>query len=273
MLGKLFKYELKHAAPIFLLLYGIFLAVTALARIGMELMEKYEVLSFPSMLLFIGYVAGIMVVLLFPGFYAVIRFYRNLTGTQGYLSFTLPVRTSAHVWAKLLCAMLWELASAVVFILSLLEMAVGGAVMDDLKQIAAFFPGWLRGFRNWDGAVFLTELLLLWLVSSAARLLMFYASIAIGQCFARHRILGAVGGYIGLSFVTQSVMSALLIVFAAMGGNRYFLERLLNDSYMFLAANPSLNLLLLIYLLVMFLFSSAYYLVTVLLLDRKLNLA
>ena len=100
MLGRLFKHEMKHAAPFFLLLYGIFLAVTALARVGMELMERYEVLRFPSMLLFIGYVVGIMVVFLFPGFYAVIRFYRNLTGPQGYLMFALPVRTCSHVWVS-----------------------------------------------------------------------------------------------------------------------------------------------------------------------------
>ena len=276
MLGRLFRHEMKHAAPIFLLLYGIFLAVTALARIGMELMERYEVLNIPSMLLFIGYIVGIMAVLLFPGFYAVIRFYRNLTGAQGYLMFTLPVRTSAHVWAKLLSAMLWELASVIVFLVSLLEMAVGGAVMEDIKKMLTFLPEMMRGFGNADGVIFLAELLLLMLLTSASRLLLFYASIAIGQCLVRHRVLGAVGGYLGLSFITQSILYTLLTVFAAMGGNSYFLQQILGGigtSSAFFAANSSLNLLLLIYLLVILLFASAYYLVTVLLLGRKLNLA
>ena len=52
----------------------------------------------------------------------IVRYYRNLYGDEGYLMNTLPVTPAQHVWAKLICAFLWELG------LSLIHISLVGTV-------------------------------------------------------------------------------------------------------------------------------------------------
>ena len=40
------------------------------------------------------------------------HFYRNLMTDQGYLTFTLPVKTTEILWSKLITAMLWKIGRA-----------------------------------------------------------------------------------------------------------------------------------------------------------------
>ena len=79
------------------------------------------------------------------------QFYRNLMTDEGYLTFTLPVKTSEILWSKLITAMLWTIISSVVIGLCVL-MFVGlstaasgdgrqmlSQISDALRQMFALF--------------------------------------------------------------------------------------------------------------------------------------
>lgn len=57
------------------------------------------------------------------------------------------------------------------------------------------------------------------IVSSLASPLMIYAAIALGQLFKKHRIVGAVGAYIALSMITNTISSVLTTGFNLTGTN------------------------------------------------------
>ena len=78
------------------------------------------------------------------------HFYRNLMTDEGYLTFTLPVKTSEILWSKLITAMLWTIISVVVIGLCVL-MFVGlstaasfGAMRNSFSWRMRFTPSTLR---------------------------------------------------------------------------------------------------------------------------------
>lgn len=108
MLGKLLKYELKHSARYVMLIYACAGVVTALMLIAM--LAKMTWLSvIGSLVLYMVGIAAIFMTLV-----AVIRnFYETLYGRQGYLTFTLPVKSSRLLFSKVLVSFIWIILSCV----------------------------------------------------------------------------------------------------------------------------------------------------------------
>lgn len=130
MLGKLMKYDLRSGIRTFSLIWiGLALlgAINGLTiRFVLAGDTQSGLVSFvfgvlPMILLVALYVAMGIFVLVF----IIDRFYKGLLGNEGYLMFTLPVTSAAHIASKALTSMIFSVASAIVALLSgVLLMAV-----------------------------------------------------------------------------------------------------------------------------------------------------
>ena len=130
MLGKLMKYDLRSGIRTFSLIWiGLALlgAINGLTiRFVLAGDTQSGLVSFvfgvlPMILLVALYVAMGIFVLVF----IIDRFYKGLLGNEGYLMFTLPVTSTAHIASKALTSMIFSVASAIVALLSgVLLMAV-----------------------------------------------------------------------------------------------------------------------------------------------------
>lgn len=113
MLGKLLKYELKSTCRTFFLIFIVILLATLMPMFG-------EVIKNETISIF-GY--SILMIMIFPIIiiYSVVvinRYQNNLYGEEGYLTFTLPVKSWQIILSKLLAATIWAVATAIVGILA-----------------------------------------------------------------------------------------------------------------------------------------------------------
>lgn len=212
MLGKLMKYDLRSCLRKF---GPLWIAIAALAVInGFSMRGLFEqlgrrsgFLSFffgvlPPMALFGLYVAMAVLTLIF----ICERFYKGLLGDEGYLMFTLPASVDAHIASKTLSALILEIASWLVALVSgmlLLLINDPGSLLEGFREFlrslgAAEIPAampWL-----------LLELLVLMLVVAAAETLKIYTAIALGHLARRRRAFWAILAYLGINFVLNLLM-------------------------------------------------------------------
>ena len=144
MLGKLMKYDLRSCLRKFGPLWIAALALSVLIGLSFRFIVDIKtgtLLTFllgilPSMALFGLFVAMAVMALIF----VIQRFYRGLLGDEGYLMFTLPVSAGAHIASKGLTALILEVVSALVALLS-------GFLLVAVFRPAGFAEGWIEFWR------------------------------------------------------------------------------------------------------------------------------
>ena len=105
MLSKLIKHELRASRRIMLPFLGAVLALSVLAGISTTAMEHqvdYSWLNVVYGLIIFAFVMGVMAVCVVAVVMMIQRFYKNLLGDEGYVSFTLPATVDEHIFAKLI---------------------------------------------------------------------------------------------------------------------------------------------------------------------------
>lgn len=143
------------------------------------------------------------------------RFYKNLMGDEGYLSFTLPVTAANHLWAKLINAVIWLTISTVVITLCVMFFIFVSSAIDS-GDLSMFFSELREGIRQmrefWDGryTLIIVESIILCLVSAASEVLHIYLSITIGSLVAKkHKILASIGFYFLISIASGILTSVI----------------------------------------------------------------
>ncbi len=141
MFGKLLKNDLKsqfHSMfPIFLTIGVIIIALeTAIAVIDSTLLKVFGAL-------------GVSLALFFTCIYVLIKvgslFSQTLYGRAGYLSLTLPVKTSSLIWSKTITGIFWEFLSFALFCASLvlacmqLKEIVGEDALSSAEMLLSLF--------------------------------------------------------------------------------------------------------------------------------------
>ncbi len=207
MLGKLLKHELiatwkvPAALDALLLILGIVTAVVirTIPHLDDSLGMNIFMFSFIG-LFYIGIIAANIIVLV----YLVIRYYRNLYTSEGYLTFTLPVKTDMIIHSKVITGSLWVFLSYVCTFIALITagagflrtMEVAGEdVGKAVREICSFF-----GFTDPGFAVLILFMIL---ITPVAGVLCLYFSVSVGQLWQSHKVLGAVLCIIGLYIVNQ----------------------------------------------------------------------
>ena len=212
MLRKLLKHEWIATGR----MYGIFFLVLAVVTLVTKLMGLIQIDSWVFSVVK-GLFTGIYVITLigvwFCGMgYAVVRFYKNMVSSEGYLTFTLPAKVEQLVTAKFLVAFAWQIVTIVALILSLcFVFLVGKVSWGEISHV-------LDAVTSELGNAYIPAFGLLLVVNLAYQLVLYYLSIAIGQLFTGNKIVGAVVGYCIIYFVVQAVLIALFVIAGCIGG-------------------------------------------------------
>ena len=138
MLGKLLKHEIKATSREYLLLYGAFLIITIFNKIFLEVNtgRRNTMISIFQNIFMAAYVLMCMTIFIVTIILIIRRFYKNLLGDEGYLMFTLPVKTYELILSKLIISLLWFVLSFVVFIFSI----VIDVTVDTVVKSNAYSP-------------------------------------------------------------------------------------------------------------------------------------
>ena len=235
MLGKLMKYEFRATAIYFLPIYVVLVLVSGLRYVVSLISQKFSngfsafsgfSLSAIYLLLALGLAITTFIVI-------IIRFYKNLLGTEGYLMFTLPVSVEQNILAKLIPSVVWFFGSCV---LGMLTIAPAMGLRFNDNPFTMF-----TGIRLGDVPEILLAVLMV-IGSIAGTFLFYYLCMCIGQMFNSHRVLVSAGAYIVIQTVLQILGIAFIWICASSFSSQAFVAWLSN-AFAFLDKIPSGSLI------------------------------
>lgn len=140
------------------------------------------------------------------------RYYKNLLGDEGYLMFTLPVRTGEHIACKTISSVIWTTAGIITGLVAGLIILLGAIgpseFMYELKGVLSEITAMDAG----NMILLFVEMLILMLVGGASNVAEIFAAISIGHLWSQHRVLGAILAYIGIGTALSTVTTAAGII-------------------------------------------------------------
>ena len=268
MVRKLMKYDFASYMRLLLPVQLILLGIAALNRI-IQLFETksdtYNIFFTSSIVL---YVISIVVLLVLTLVVSIVRFYQGMYSNEGYLSHTLPVTPTQHIFSKLLTSVLFYLGSFLAIFLSFIIVTLGEMNIEIFKA-GGYLLGKLGDKIHGHLALYIIELIVLILGSVIGTTLCMYFCISIGQLAKKRKILLAFGAYFGLYFISQVIGTVLIVVFTALGPE--FAAQIGEW-----ASNHMIAFLHIIFcgaIVVELIVSTIYFLVTRYIMSKKLNLA
>ncbi len=268
MVKKLFKHEFFAIGRVLLPVQALVLVFSALARI-IQLFENDTTvygLLFGSVIFFLVVVN--LINLSLPFVMGLVRFYKNLFTTEGYLSFTLPVTTTQHLYTKLLTTLGFSIGAVVTSLLSLV-IVTSGEVFSEIVLSIRYLWSLIPGQTSAHIALYIVEFVLLLIVSFGTQLLLYYLFLSLGQLSKKNRLLASFGFYFGYYVITQILGTILSIVVSFLSVTTFF-----DTIGSWIGQNTTLFVHLLLCGLIVFavLFGWLYFALNNYILRRKLNL-
>ena len=212
MLNKLLRHEWKETWKIPALIAAVTLALSAACALYFYFAKSPapEVeLNVGNLVLFTGYLLFVCSIAMILSVYLAIRFYKNLYTDEGYLMHTLPVKPWMLIFSKTVVAAAWLWISNLLLLCLLMPVAVLA-----IPKLAYFEPGELslvyQAFTAALGGCIPEILFYLFpclIVNCVFSALTYYASISLGQLFARHKVLASILCYLGISSLISTVTS------------------------------------------------------------------
>lgn len=192
MFGKLMKYELKATYKWYLIISG----VLAILSIFAGLLASSVITGASNYTRNTAFtIGGIVVLVIFAGYigltltnYIIIirRFYNNIFGREGYLTWTLPTGSHTVLLVKVTSALIWSIFCFVSLILSLLIFlgVIGLAQQRNIfEELGPLFEK--------IGSSLIWQSLLFQVLATISGILMLYCAISLGQLFINSRIVMA----------------------------------------------------------------------------------
>ncbi|NLC72734.1 MAG: hypothetical protein GX684_03050 [Ruminococcaceae bacterium] len=280
MLGKLIKHEMRATGRIMATVLLSVLAVTVVANLFWKIqMPSLKVLvvlyDTVKYLLLAASIIGVIGVGLFSIVVMVKRFYNSFLSNEAYLSLTLPVSVHQHIWSKIIVSMIWFFLTGVVIflagIISVLLSGKGISLSEIYFKIIEVFTLAVQQLRaeNVSGfmiTLFFIESAIMVLLSGIGLCLQAYVSMAIGQTSGSRKILSSVLSYLGISMVSQIVVTVVITLWGVpmlpIDGLQVSTMQAVQSIHSFLLTIIGVDVLLLV----------LYYLVTTTMLKKRLNL-
>lgn len=205
MLSKLIKYDMKALNRFLIVMHGFLLLSAILGRFlltgRISFSKPDETTQLLLALSFILYVLIITGVSFGTQLVIVVRFYKNLFSDEGYLSHTLPVSTGQHLLSKTITGTIWCVADILLLFLSMWIVAATPSVVNAFNTHKTEVLEVLGFTGSFSASSLIAAIALLLFIGGLSGIIMLYASVAMGQLFPNHRILGAVVSYFILSTV------------------------------------------------------------------------
>lgn len=192
MFGKLMRYELKATYKWYLIISG----VLAILSIFAGLLASSVITGAATYTADTTYtIVGIIVLVIFAGYigltltnYIIIirRFYNNIFGREGYLTWTLPTGSHTVLLVKVTSALIWSIFCFISLILSLLIFlgVIGLAQQQNIFDL-------LGPLFEKIGSSLIWQSLLFQVLATISGILMLYCAISLGQLFINNRIVMA----------------------------------------------------------------------------------
>lgn len=276
MLGKLIKYDLKSMsrafvpmwliAPVVALMLSFSIRGTVAwantSRLGSLFVLGNGLLLAIMGILFFGALVGLFVMTIV---FVIQRFWNGLLKEEGYLMFTLPVKTWELVVSKALTATLVSGISIIMGIFS----GVILAVFSTEEVIRSLSMAWKYVFSEIIelGPTFWLNVLLfilLLILGTAQSIYHAYAAMSIGHLFQTHKVIGSCVSYIGISIIVSIIGNIVnAVISTAIPDINYWsydLMEMMSTAY------------LLYMILATFVELVAYHVITERILSKKLNL-
>ena len=210
MFGKLLKYEFKSTAKWYLLITLIALGLSVLTGIiagsSSTTIRSWDLDTMQM-------VAGTIGILIFGGviglylsnYYIIIRrFYSNLYGREGYLTWTLPASPHAIILSKFVGALVASLYCLfLLFFSGFITIIVMGAVIgQDISPVFSIISeAFSHSIAYW--------IIVWWIFTTASGIFLFYVSIALGQLFQNRRGFKAILFFFLLCIVLSIIGTAV----------------------------------------------------------------
>lgn len=205
MLGKLIKYEYKATARTFIPIYIALLLVAVINRVLR--IGNIDVAWGISMIVLVGlFIAlGVLTIIVI-----VQRFNKNLLGDEGYLMFTLPVKSEQLVASKLIISIVWTIISSIVafvtFLILLGEAPLFNEIFTNWNIIWTEFTIAVQEQMHVSSPIlFIAMILAVLLLSYISFIFEIYLSLAAAQLPVFNKNRGVVG--FAAFFVINVVLS------------------------------------------------------------------
>ncbi len=268
MVKKLFKHECISYSRILVPVFGIMLLLSVFLRV-LQLFESESVFygivfGFSVFAFVLACIACFFITLVL----SVIRFYRNLYTSEGYLTFALPVTNTQHLWIKIFTPLLFQTTSVITVCVSAL-IAMGGELVSEIFKAIAYLLGNID-ISAIHIVLYIVEFLLLLIISYCGEMLLFYSCVSIGQTRKKNRVGFAVIVYVIYMVIVQVLSQAFSIIISVISINSSFLETIGS----FVVAHPvgTVHIVLCSSLLFGTLFAVIGFLINRHILNKKLNL-
>lgn len=269
MLGKLYKQDMKATKKLFYPSYVVFIIVFILNKVMMEIGIAFNsnntIINYIQVLCMTLYIICIVGLFVLTSVFIVTHFYKTMSGEQGYLTHTLPVKTNTIIFSKLLNAIMWQIITTILIFLSFCVLSIGHVSLSDWQMVWNEFTAIFREYPEVEHflTLFVIEIALTLILSLLHTPLMFYASIAIGHLFNKHKVGGAVLAYIAI-YVVQQVISTISLAVCG-----FFTYNSLDNMVDFYRVYHNLMLFSLIFTTII---TIIFYFITNFIFQKKLNL-
>lgn len=206
MLVKLVKYDFRAVAKVMIPIYFVMFVLSAvfalLLRIRMDSGIIFTLMSTALSVTMFG--SGIGTI-----FCIASRFNKGLLKNEGYLSFALPVKTSQHILAKLINAVIWSVMEGVavfacLFIIILITSS-SAELMELFRDLMEFF-----GLIDKDIILGILNFLSIMVTELIASICLIYAGFAVAHLFTRHKTLIMAGFILTVIVLRSTVVSEVL---------------------------------------------------------------
>ena len=266
MVKKLIKYDFssyfKLLFPVQLVLIGI-AALNRIVQIFENDSSPYSIIFYSSLIL---YIISIIVLMVMTTIVAIVRFYQGMYTKEGYLSHTLPVTPTQHIWAKLLTSVLFIFGSLIAIFLSFNVITLGDVNIEIYKALGYWLKDFFTVFKG-NGILYVVEFLSVILIAVVTEFLRYYFCISVGQLVSKKRILLAFGVYFGLYALSQ-VFGTIVVILITISPS--WLVSL--GSWLTAHPNAAVHIILCVTFVVELVLAALYFLFTKLIMSKKLNL-
>ncbi len=269
MVKKLLKHEFIYYFRTFGLFLPIVLAVGVMARV-FRFFDHEKVITqiaiFSSSTILVTACAALLIL---STVISIVRFYKNMYSAEGYLTFTLPITNTQHIFVKLLASMVCQAVCLLTVIAAGAIALSGEGLVEFLSSLAVAMSDLFHAFGAANSVGYIIELILLIVISAASGMLLYYACITVGQTAQKNRILKAVGAYFIYYVATQVISTVITIIITVLG-----MANALDGIAEWLLTNLtiSIHIYLLISIVISAVMAAAFWLVTQTIMTKKLNL-
>lgn len=223
MLGKLIKHEWLSTwkVPTALCIYlGVFTILGCISFLFPVWESDNVIIELIAMLSVILYILSLFAITITVFVYFVVRFYKSMYTSEGYLTHSLPVRPWEHIFSKGLTFFIWMVITVIALTASVLLLILTALSSIDGQTIYMIWTSfkyevlpeistvWQELFGMSLG-VYTLIILISCIISSVYAILMIYLSISIGQLFNKHKLMASFVAYAIINCIMQLLASLL----------------------------------------------------------------